>query len=277
MTPLEDSHLDLIDKARAGLGLSATGLTREAGLDAGAWARLRSGDMDAEALTRVARVLGLDGPALLRLARGEYAPPDRGMDGLRRFESSFSMAGFSGLRVNAYVVWDPVTRHAAIFDSGTDAGAMLAFIREKALEIVRIFLTHTHHDHVEALAELLPALGRPPVHVHEREAFSGATAILEGTRFRVGGLDVEARLTSGHSPGGLTYVVRGLEHPLALVGDALYAGSAGGARGHWRLALEAVEREILSLPGDTILCAGHGPLTTVAFERANNPLFCGAR
>ena len=59
----------------------------------------------------------------------------------------------------------------------------------------------------------------------------------------------------------------------AIVGDALFAGSVGGVRGDYIETLATIRQEILGLRDDTILCPGHGPLTTVAQEKTNNPFF----
>jgi glyoxylase-like metal-dependent hydrolase (beta-lactamase superfamily II) len=58
-----------------------------------------------------------------------------------------------------------------------------------------------------------------------------------------------------------------------VVGDTIFAGSMGRGNQSWELAKQAVKEQILSLPSDTLLCPGHGPLTTVAEEKAHNPFF----
>ncbi|MEM6601450.1 MAG: MBL fold metallo-hydrolase, partial [Verrucomicrobiota bacterium] len=63
------------------------------------------------------------------------------------------------------------------------------------------------------------------------------------------------------------------DRPVAITGDALFAGSMGGANDCWQEALTCTRRNILSLPDDTLLCPGHGPVTTVALEKSNNPFF----
>ena len=74
--------------------------------------------------------------------------------------------------------------------------------------------------------------------------------------------------------------MQGLERPRVFTGDALFAGSAGWAddtlgkaQENWTLALESVFKRVLSLPKDTIVCPGHGPMSSVGYERANNPFF----
>ena len=95
---------------------------------------------------------------------------------------------------------------------------------------------------------------------------------MDGATFHLGKLRVETRRTSGHAVGGTTFVVTGLERALAFIGDALFSGSMGGApRRAWDEALNGLRQQILTLPEETILCPGHGPLTTVAEEKIHNP------
>ena len=86
-------------------------------------------------------------------------------------------------------------------------------------------------------------------------------------------LSLVAKHTHGHSVGGLTYIIDGLEKPVAVVGDAIFAGSMGGGMVSYTDALRTNREKIMSLADDTILCPGHGPLTTVREEKQNNPFF----
>ena len=73
---------------------------------------------------------------------------------------------------------------------------------------------------------------------------------------------------------GVTYVIGNWPSDapfVAVVGDAIFAGSMGGAHDQLTLARTKVREQIFSLPADTLICPGHGPLTTVAEEKANNP------
>src|SRR5438552_274582 len=108
-----------------------------------------------------------------------------------------------------------------------------------------------------------------------REPVPGAELIDEGKRFRLGNLQIDTRLTWGHSPGGMTYVVTGLAHPIAVVGDSLFAGSMGGGNVSYQEALRNNLEKILTLSDDMIICPGHGPMTTVGEEKAHNPFFAG--
>ena len=72
----------------------------------------------------------------------------------------------------------------------------------------------------------------------------------------------------------MTYVVEGLPARFAVVGDALFAGSMGGVAPElYAASLKANRQQIFSLPDDTILCPGHGPLTTVGLEKKHNPFY----
>ena len=84
---------------------------------------------------------------------------------------------------------------------------------------------------------------------------------------------METRLTSGHSAGGVTYFIRGLARPVAIVGDSIFAGSMGGGMVSYADALRNNREQILTLPDETIICPGHGPLTTVGEQKAANPFF----
>src|SRR4029077_16559458 len=79
----------------------------------------------------------------------------------------------------------------------------------------------------------------------------------------------------GHSRGGVTYVVSGLPNRIAVVGDSMFASSMGGGGVSYADALRNNREQILTLPDNTILCPGHGPLTTVGEEKKHNPFFAG--
>ena len=95
----------------------------------------------------------------------------------------------------------------------------------------------------------------------------------EKFKHSVNSLYLETRHTHGHSEGGMTYLIKGLERPVAIVGDAIFAGSIGGGMVSYDDALRTNKEKILSLSEDTILCPGHGPMTTISEEKANNPFF----
>lgn len=274
--PVEDDFRDVLRKAAAGLGARDPELREVSGLDGLNYASLFSGPVIPPrnaaalepALLRLAARLRLGGPQLLALARGAFRPPEEpGIEGLFACSTPFG----AGL-VNAALVWDPVSKKAAVFDSGGDADPLLDEASRRGLAIGAVFITHTHGDHVFEIDRIASRTGAA-VFAPENEPWQGARTFKPGQRFQVGKLEIETRPTPGHSPGGTTYVISGLARPVAIVGDALFAGSIGGVRHGYAGALAAIREQILSLPDHTLLVPGHGPATTAGFERANNPFF----
>jgi len=266
--PLEDNASDIIGKAQRGLGISDSQLAERSGVSVEKIRKLREGAFDDDTVERAAPVLSLDPAALHKLATGKWSPEAvEEIEGLAQFNTTYG-----DMTVNAYLVWDPATREAVAFDTGADCGGMLQRIEQGRLSMKLILLTHAHPDHVADLRRLRKATSAP-VYLSKLEEAEGAEEVEEGKRFRVGSLEIEARLTSGHSPGGMTYVVTGLSRSVAIVGDSLFAGSMGGGNVSYEDALRNNREKILTLPEETIICPGHGPLTTVGKEKRDNPFF----
>ena len=267
MIPLEDSFNDIVGKAMRGLQLTDTQLAAAAGVTADSVNQLRDGAWDETTARAVAPTLGLKADALCALGHRAYTPAPLALDGLAQFNTPFE-----DMTVNSYLVWDAATGEAIAFDTGADCSDMLALLAEKKLRLKLILLTHTHGDHIFDLDRLKSKTGAPAF-VGDREPLEGAESFASGRSWTVGALKIETRLTWGHSKGGITYVVSGLARPVAIVGDSIFAGSMGGGGVSYPAALQTNREEILTLPGDTILCPGHGPLTTVTAEREHNPFF----
>jgi len=266
--PLEDTWVDVLSKAQRGLGISREELATRSGLARTQVASLLAGELDDTALPALAEAMGLSGERLLAMARGEYHPGALALpEGLMMFSSDWG-----GMQVHSYLLWDREIREAVAFDTGADAGEMLDFLTEHGLTLRLVLLTHGHGDHLFDLDRLVEKTGARPW-IGEGEGVSGIPTFGAGKEFRIGELRIETRLTQGHAPGGITYVIHGLDRPVAVVGDALFAGSIGGPKVSYPDCLETNRKEILSLPSETLLCPGHGPLTTVALERAHNPFF----
>jgi hydroxyacylglutathione hydrolase len=270
MIPLEDNAADIIGKAQRGLGISDSELAEKAGVSAQTIHKLREGDFDESALLSVAPILDLDGRALCGLAKDKWHPKKiESFDGLAQFNTDYH-----GMAVNAYLVWDPARHAAAAFDTGGDSREMVRFAKHHKLDVQLILLTHAHPDHVADLPSLREETGAD-VFTPAREPVPGPEPIEEGKQFRLGSLLINTCLTWGHSPGGMTYVVTGLARPIAIVGDSLFAASMGGGNVSYRDALQNNLDKILTLPDETIICPGHGPMTTVGEEKQHNPFFAG--
>lgn len=245
--PLEDNIGDVVSKARRALNLPLGGLPE-----------------DEDDLRRLASELHLGADALVASAKKSWYPADPGpIEGLICFNTPFE-----DYTVNSYVVFDPATKIAAAFDTGSDCFGML----NSNMSIRQVFITHIHDDHILALDQLTKETGAV-VHVSEREPIAGAKPFKDDSVFAIGGLRVTTRCTSGHARGGVTYVVSGLKKVIAIVGDAVFAGSMGYGVVSHEEALRTVHNNIFSLPDDTVICPGHGPLTTVGEEKRHNPFF----
>jgi glyoxylase-like metal-dependent hydrolase (beta-lactamase superfamily II) len=266
--PLEDDFNDILNKAMSGLRLTDKELARQSGVSPEIIHALCRGRLDETSLPRIAPALNLDPQALLRSALKLYRPRPVEMDGLVMFTTSYRGA----MTVNAFLIFDPESREAALFDTGTDALGIVDRIGELGLTASALFLTHTHPDHVAEVDALQRRLGLT-ARSSDKEPLGGSETFAAGAFFSIGRLQVEARSTWGHSVGGTTYVVTGLEEPIAVVGDALFAGSMGGGMISFADALRTNRAEIFSLPDDTVICPGHGPMTTVGQEKRHNPFY----
>ncbi len=268
--PIEDNYDDVINKAQRGLDLADEELSRRAGVSPEDLAALKAGVFNEAVARRVARHLKLHPDSLVRLAKKTWYPAQPVFPtGFAAFNTSCG-----DMTVNSYLVWDARSRHAAAFDTGADCGEMVEFLHSERLALRYIFLTHTHEDHVADLPRLAGGT-EADVWASEREpsGFPGARTFAENAHFHLGTLAIRTLATWGHSPGGTTYYITGLSHPLAIVGDSLFSCSMGGSRNAYAEALDNNLKKILTLPNNTVLACGHGPVTTVAQEKKNNPFF----
>jgi hydroxyacylglutathione hydrolase len=266
--PLEDNYADILSKARRGLGLDIGTLSAKAGLSAALTNQILGGSFDEPGVRALAAALDLHPDRLAAIGRTDYRPAEIPlMEGLSQFNTPFG-----DMTVNSYLVWDPASRKAVAFDTGADCDGMLEAIEAHSLKPELILLTHSHGDHILELDRLRERTGAQ-AWINEREAVAGARSFAVGQKFQAGALEIETRSTWGHSPGGVTYVVRGLARTVAIVGDAMFAGSMGGGGVSYQDALKTNRENILSLPDETVLCPGHGPLTTVGEQKKVNPFF----
>jgi hydroxyacylglutathione hydrolase len=194
-----------------------------------------------------------------------------------------------GFAQNGYVVACARTRAAILVDPGQGVPQMLQAVRDQALDVVAIVLTHAHLDHVEGVAEAKSATGAPVLlHKADEQLYHAAPmqaqwfglqadtpppldGYLEpGEPVRFGDCVLEVRFTPGHAPGHVILVGDGF----AIVGDCVFAGSIGRTDlpgGDFQTLMRSIREQILTLPDETTLHTGHGPATTVRHERATNP------
>lgn len=199
---------------------------------------------------------------------------------------------------NTYLVGDDDAGTGIVVDPGGRVDDILRVAEERGVRIAEVVNTHADVDHVLGAAELLhrtgarfllhpdaaATLGTLPadaarfgLQVPDVPAVDGALA--PGDEVAVGGLRFEVRYTPGHAPGHVTLVGRDLptaegRRTLALCGDVVFLGSIGRtdlAGGDHDTLMRSIENEILTLPDDCVLLPGHGPATSVGYERTHNP------
>ena len=271
---LEDHVGDVIRKACSMRNVSIAAAAKAAGLsEAELGAVQDSGKFSKPPnFAALAEAAGLSGLKLEGMAKG-WLPAKKDLSKWRELRW-LSTTG-EGMEVHAYLIWDEATREAALFDTGWDAAPAFKLIEENQLQLNHLFITHTHPDHIaglEAVRARFPkallhtdAKAAPPQHKNRRNDC-----------IHLGSLRITNRDTPGHAEDGVTYLVGNWPDDaphVAIVGDAIFASSMGGAPQHGDLARQKVRDQILSLPPDTLICPGHGPLTTVGEEQANNPFF----
>ena len=265
---LEDNHEDIIAKAMRGKSIGKSMLAGTIGVNKTEIDKLLCGEVLEDVIARIAPLLDLDAKKLLISARKEWSPKPFELPGVKRFESDFGE-----MSVNSYVVFDQDSKKALIFDTGTNCNSLVSFIEEDGLKVDSILLTHTHRDHIYCLAQLKSHFPSVDIFVHKSEQLTGTIPIEEGFKLRMSGIQLNALHTHGHSVGGLTYLMDGLPCPVAIVGDALFAGSVGGGMVSYPDALKTNREKIMTLPDNCVLCPGHGPMTTVGEEKKYNPFF----
>jgi glyoxylase-like metal-dependent hydrolase (beta-lactamase superfamily II) len=271
---LEDHAGDIIRKARAMAGVSAGAAATAAGLsEAGLAAFEDSGEVAGSIqFAALAPLLQLNPGRLEAVAKG-WLPEGKDLGAWRELRQISTTEG--GNTVHCYLVWDEVTREAAVFDTGWDAGPVLKLVEENQLQLKHLFITHTHHDHVAGMAGIRDHF--PNIHLHtDARSAPPQHRNRRNDCIHLGSLRITNRDTPGHAEDGVTYLVGNWPEDashVAIVGDAIFAGSMGGAPQHGELAKQKIREQILSLPADTLLCPGHGPVSTVAEEKQHNPFF----
>ena len=268
--PLEDNFNDVINKAQRGWKISDADLAQRAEVSPEDLAAIKAGKPLDAVIRRVARHLKLSPDALEVLAHKRWYPQ------LPDFPKGFAAFNtpHEDMTVNSYLIWDPRARIAAAFDTGATSESMLDLIQAEGLTLRYIFITHTHEDHVADLPRLANTT-KAEVWASEPEPvdFPGAKTFKENAHFHVGSLAVKTLFTFGHSPGMTTFFVTGLSWPLAVVGDSIFASSMGGSPTRFADQYRNNKEKIFTLPRDTVLACGHGPLTTLAQEKQHNPFF----
>jgi hydroxyacylglutathione hydrolase len=195
---------------------------------------------------------------------------------------------------NTYLLSDATTGDAVFIDPGDDGDALADVLRSRELNLVAVWLTHAHIDHIGGIAGLKRHFDVPIfLHPHDLPIYTRGTEVAEmyelpfeeppapermlaeGDSLTIGSLSFRVMHLPGHAPGHVAFV----GHGAAFVGDCLFAGSVGrtdlplGDAAQLETSLE----RLASLPLETRVLPGHGPETTIGRERASNPFLTGLR
>jgi len=180
---------------------------------------------------------------------------------------------------------------ALIVDPGEEAGRLLAAIDELGVKLDGILLTHTHFDHVGAVAPIARATGAevwvpeiekpvladidsyvPWPEFGPFESWDAEHTLTGGERLELAGFEIDVLFTPGHSPGHMTFHVP--DEQAVFSGDVLFQGSVGRTDlpgGDPQVLMETLKTLAATLPDETTVHPGHMGITTIGAERATNP------
>jgi len=190
---------------------------------------------------------------------------------------------------NCFLFRQDGSNEALIVDPGEEAPKLLGAIEELGVDLKAILLTHTHFDHIGAVAPVAKATGAPvycpklEVAVLQDimsyvpwpgfgpfESWDPEETVAGGERLQLAGFDIEVIFTPGHSPGHVTYAVE----DALFSGDVLFEGSVGRTDlpgGDWPTLARSIESLLERHPDEQRVFPGHMGLTTLGRERATNP------
>ena len=197
---------------------------------------------------------------------------------------------------NCSIVWCPRTMEAAVIDPGGDLPRIEAAVQQLGVQLKQIWLTHAHIDHAGGTAELAERLGLPIVGPHrgdqfwidgiaeqgrmfgfpQVEKFSPTRWLQDGDTVQVGDWVFNVRHCPGHTPGHVVF--HSPEAERAFVGDVLFAGSIGRTdfpQGNHQQLIDSITQRLWPMGDQTVFIPGHGPESTFARERQNNPYVGG--
>jgi len=192
---------------------------------------------------------------------------------------------------NCFVLRDDGADRGLMVDPGEEADKLLHAVDELGIELEAILLTHTHFDHIGAVAPVARATGAP-VYCPELEtqvladimsyvpwpgfgpfeSYEADHTVKGGERLELAGLEIDVIFTPGHSPGHVSYSVPA--HEALFSGDVLFQGSVGRTDlpgGDWSTLAQSIAGLVDALPEQTKVFPGHMGLTTLGAERATNP------
>ncbi len=272
--PLEDELGDVLDKALQHAGLTADAAAVQAGVEV---AKIRDAidyryDLTPGELRRLAGVLRLNEIGFCALAQEQYPLPEIGA--LPFCVWPLHMTHGIGV-ANAYVVGECGGSHGLLFDVGPSLAALTAVWPRSIKTVDAVFLTHVEAEHTGGLCDVVERFNVEAAYVPSAGQAPCGRPLGEGETRTIGDYEVTAFSTPGHSAAHNCYLVRasaaGAGSPLLISGDLIFAGSAGGGYFCQRQLRVHLRRVLESVPANTVIAPGHGPLTTVENELRYNP------
>jgi len=180
---------------------------------------------------------------------------------------------------------------ALMVDPGDEPEKLLGAIDELGVKLEGILLTHTHFDHVGAVAPVAKATGAevwvpeiekpvladinafvPWPDFGPYESWDAEHTVSGGEKLELAGFEIDVMFTPGHSPGHVAYSIP--DEQVVFSGDVLFQGSVGRTDlpgGDWPTLLESIRTLVDALPEETRVHPGHMGLTTLGAEKATNP------
>jgi glyoxylase-like metal-dependent hydrolase (beta-lactamase superfamily II) len=193
---------------------------------------------------------------------------------------------------NCSILWDSDTKEAVLIDAGGDAAILKKEVEDLGLKVKALWLTHGHLDHAGAVGELAETWKIPVIGPHKEDQFwldmiqdvsarygfpipqpINVDQWLEGGEvLKLGDDEFEVRFAPGHTPGHIMFY--NAKNNLLWTGDVLFKGSIGRTdfpKGNHQQLLDSIQRECFSLPDETQFISGHGPISTIGYEKKFNP------
>ena len=272
--PLEDELGDILEKAMRHSDLTQQSLAGRASV---AVEKIRDAidyryDLTSDEIHRLANALELNEAGLNAIAQGRYPLPE--IAGLPFCLYPLRFAHGIGV-ANAYLVADCCQSTGVLFDTGTTYAELRRIWPKNIKKLEAIFITHRETEQLGGLRDLIKHEGNIPVFCPEGKNIEGSVALGEGACLTFGRLAVQTLKTPGHCESHNCYVVTApsapAAAPLLISGDTLFAGSTGTAFFSRQKLATNLRRMLDLLPPNTVVAAGHGPLTTIKNERLYNP------
>ncbi len=194
------------------------------------------------------------------------------------------------IQTNCYIVGCEETKEGVVIDPGDEAEQILAEVKALGLTIKYILNTHAHFDHILANGPLVKATGAPlalhPLDLPLLRQNGGAAwfglesppspepdlALAESDTLTFGTHTFQVLFTPGHTAGHVSFYEA--EVGIVFDGDVLFASGIGRTDlpgGDYETLMASINEKLMVLPDETIVCSGHGPVTTIGQERASNP------